>query len=410
MALGLKTWLGSAVLACGLVSLILVPAARVDPFERWQRFVTPSVRRAQELSRRTYEARWRLRPALEYLTLLERRDSALAVLRSRGSDLDGGPILLVDESLPEGVRDATESIVGRQWRFISQRPSDVAVVVSVRLDTMDVTLDVPRRLRLGVHQGYALPRDESKVCFSIINVGGRTARRMADWVRQPNQGDAALVGLLPTTAPELLGPCAYFAAFGMPGGAIASWLEAVNYGPAILPTWVRDPPYRDAAKEYRTRQMWPSEYRHVDLYPCASGQRSRCRSAVLTAVPDFYSFRYPIEFTTTRPRGVVNASRFAWETTHPLGLGVRSYLADLVADMGEDSFARFWTSGESVDTAFATAFGVPLEDWTMKWAQAQVGTPLRGPAVRRGAVFQAFLVATLFLGVGMVYGTKREVG
>ena len=411
MALRLKTWVGSAVLGCGLVSLMLVPAAREVPTEWWgEGYDTPLGKQYRDLMTLSYETRWRLRPALEYVTLLERRDEALAALSTRGEiHSSGGPILLVDENLPDGVREATDSIAGRQWHFISQRSNDVSVVVSVRLDTMDVTLDVARRLGLGVHLGYALPSDQRKVCLSLVNVGARTAQRMADWEQQPEQGEATLVGLLPTSAPELLGPCAYYAAFGMPGTEIQGWLEAVNYGPAILPTWVRDPPHSDAAKMYRTRQGWP-EYRNVDLFPCASGELSRCRSAVLSEIPDFYSFRYPIEFAIPRPRGVVNASRFAWATTHPLGIGVRSYLSDLVTEMGRDRFARFWTSGEPVDVAFATAFELPLEEWTQEWAREQVGTPLRGPATSLGALLQGFLLAALFVGIGVAYGTRREVG
>ena len=416
MALGLKTWIGVAVLACGLVSLTLFPGIGRATNQRWgwEWWGTAEGAEYRGLSTRANEARWRLRPAIEYLTLLERRDSALAKLSAHGMRFDSGPIVLIEEDLPERVRAATDSIVRRQWSRIAQRPNDMTVVVSVKLDTVDIRLTSPRQLRLGVHLGYVLPTPEEDACYTIVNVGPSTARRLNAWSQQEDLGEATLMGLLPTTAPELLGPCAYFAAFGKPGAAVGHWLETVNYAPAILPTWVRDPPYRDVAKVYRTRQTLPSlyrysEYRYADLYPCASGDRARCRSAVLASTQEFLSVRYNIELATTRPRGVISAYRYAWARTHPLGLGVRSYLSDLLAEMGNDRFAQFWASDTQVDTAFANAFGLPLEDWTMRWAQEQLGTPLRGPATTSGALAQALALATLFVTLGVMYGARREI-
>ena len=407
MAFGLKKWIWTAVLACGLVTLTLIPS---PAGWLWDEYEPRATSEYWELNQRSWSAQWALRPALEYLTLLERRDSALAVVQSFGNEFQDHPMLLIDERLPESVRSATESVVARQWQQIARQPNGVAVVVSVQLDTADKTLDVPRRVGLGVHLGYTLPTRDNKVCFTIVNVGATRAERLSALAQEPDGGQVTELTLLPTTAPELLGPCAYYGAFGMPGVEIERWLETVNHVPALLPTWVREPPFTDAAKTYRTRNMWPQENRTVDLYPCASGEHARCRSAVLSGVPDFYSFRYPDDSATTRPNGVVKASKFAWAPAHPLGLGVRSFLADLVADMGQDHFARFWTSDEPVDIAFATAFGLPLEDWTMKWAREQVGTPLRGPATSPGALLQGFLLAALFVGIGVVYGTRREVG
>lgn len=407
MALGLTKWIWAAVLACGLVTLTLLssPVGWL-----WGEYEPRETAEYWELNRRSWSAQRTLRQALEYLTLLERRDSALAVVRSFGNEFQDHPVLLIDERLPESVRSATESVVSRQWQQIAQQPNGVAVVVSVLLDTTDKTLDVPRRLGLGVHLGYTLPTRDNQVCFTIVNVGATRAQRLSVLAQEPAGAQATELTPLPTTAPELLGPCAYYGAFGMPGTDIESWLETVNHVPALLPTWVREPPFTDAAKTYRTRNTWSQESRIVDLYPCASGEHARCKSAVLSGVPDYDSFRYPNQSGTKRPNGVVNATKFAWAPAHPLGLGVRSFLADLVTDMGQDRFARFWTSDEPVEIAFATAFGLPIEDWTMKWARDQVGTPLRGTATRPGALLQGFLLAALFVGIGVSYGTKREVG
>ncbi len=410
MAFGVKSWLAGVALSCGVISLTLISSKTYDPTGGWRSVQTPVDRHAWELFDRAAEARWKLRPSLEYLKLLERRDSAVMALHDTPSEEFDEPTLLFDAGLPAKGREATESILRRQWDVVARHGGRAAAAVSVQLDTNDRTLDVPRRLGLGLYLGYSVPSNEHEVCFAIVTVGSRTAQRMDTWVRQHDPDETTLIGYLPTTAPELLGPCAYFGAFGMPGSSIRAWLESVIYGPAILPTWVSDPPSADPSKEYRERLRWPTEYRTVDLYPCAAGDRARCRSAVLTPVSDHYSFRFPIEFATRRPTGLVNASRFRWAANHPLGLGVRSYLADLLTEMGRGRFEAFWQSDGAVDAAFSAAFGIPIEDWTMKWARDQIGEPPRGPATRPLPLLQAIILAAVFLGGGIGYVSKRQVG
>ncbi len=69
-------------------------------------------------------------------------------------------------------------------------------------------------------------------------------------------------------------------------------------------------------------------------------------------------------------------------------------MSDLEAEFGRDRFARFWTSDQSVEDAFAAAFDEPIGAWTMRWAQDRMGPqksgsihrpPVRAPDPRHAA-------------------------
>jgi hypothetical protein len=103
----------------------------------------------------------------------------------------------------------------------------------------------------------------------------------------------------------------------------------------------------------------PGRDREGDLVVCAAGNRYWCSAGALTLERlEGFLRLYP---TYRREPGVLGAAA-RWGYFSVMGPNVERLLSDLLVDMGEERFARFWTSEATLETAFADAFGVELED------------------------------------------------
>ncbi|MFQ6045980.1 MAG: hypothetical protein ACE5PT_06430, partial [Gemmatimonadales bacterium] len=105
---------------------------------------------------------------------------------------------------------------------------------------------------------------------------------------------------------------------------------------------------------------------------------------------------------------VVSAASLSWRS-HPLGRQRGTFLSDLIADMGPDRFREFWRSGLPVDSAFSVSMGVPIEEWTMRWARSQIGMPKRGAPINVGATLLGLLLSGVFVGGAAAWATRRTV-
>ncbi|HEY6853922.1 MAG TPA: hypothetical protein VI139_06725, partial [Gemmatimonadales bacterium] len=86
------------------------------------------------------------------------------------------------------------------------------------------------------------------------------------------------------------------------------------------------------------------------------------------------------------------------------------YLADLVRAMGRERFARFWRSPLPRDSAFAAAFGVPMDEWTHRWLVERRPGVRVGSAVRLSSSLLGLLLAILCVGGSAYYTTRRQIG
>jgi hypothetical protein len=107
---------------------------------------------------------------------------------------------------------------------------------------------------------------------------------------------------------------------------------------------------------------------------------------------------------------VIGGRRHWWYDWLALGRGVDRYLSDLVFAMGEDRFQQFWSSDLQLETAFLDAFGIPIGEWTMQWSRDQIGIPRRGPSAPAGVTIMSLMLGIVFVGGGMAYAARREVG
>lgn len=139
---------------------------------------------------------------------------------------------------------------------------------------------------------------------------------------------------------EILGPCRFFARYGTPSSAIMDWLRLGNHRFAF------DPYDYFYARERSDLPLLRGFYdTPIAFRACAAGRRAACTNAF-----------------THGPNGD-GSSWYAdlW------GGGVLPsqpiVLRRLETRFGADRFTRFWKSDQDVETAFASAFGMPVGEW-----------------------------------------------
>ena len=187
---------------------------------------------------------------------------------------------------------------------------------------------------------------------------------------------------------SLLGPCAFYAAFGKPGAAVQRWLAATGFRPARLPDW--DKPHAPAVDPAAIYAL------SNDAGRCLTGPVASCLSALgVNAQPDDATYLIDGNSLGDNAR------------TRPIALGSTEprFLADAVRELGPRRFKQFWTSSAALEAAFASASGSSLDRWTARWLQASYGTRRQPPMVgRRDLLWLAIALPLLIV----IAASKRE--
>lgn len=259
------------------------------------------------------------------------------------------------------------------------------------LDTAPRVLGAPTSRFDGVTHFFPEATD-GRTCLAVLMIRQLSGYGRAWWWFRP-----------PRRHPEdVVGPCAYYAAFGEPGGQIKRWLESRHYSPAAYPGWAFSQDHGrvvlfDADSEflYLTSLLYFSP----GFVVCAAGHREPCRDALLWQAEG--------PGAEPAPPGIFEVG--VRDPDDPLA-GTDAYLlSDVLLDMGRERFARFWASELSVEEAFAAAMGVPLEEWVMRWARSHVDPQAFDRGAPTSSCLLALLVAGACLAAGVWWGARRQV-
>lgn len=370
MALGLSRWLSIALGAAALIAIAVLPP---EPYGR-----EPSTwyyrheRHSRRLSTLIRQTRTELRT-------LEVRDSLLRLADATGP---GARVVIMGDAAPERKAEARRLL--ERWLAVPESGrGGITPLVGLQVDNTPYR-DAPRDWAFGSVFTYFLPGTAG---------GGRCL----------SVGDLRLVPAVYSSDPSevhvgrVLGPCAFFARFGLPGSSIAEWLEKVGYLPAANAVWTAEgPPGPRPVAENLDRRIWPH------LFACAAGDADACRIGLSRRAPwtALRDFGHP----DPRDRNIVR--RWSYERSS-LGPEFDLYLSDLLIEMGEARFGRFWTSAAPLESAFRDAFGLEMTEYTMRWARRQVGRPRSGPLPRTASTL-SFLVLAGALLLGRVVWTGRR--
>jgi hypothetical protein len=219
--------------------------------------------------------------------------------------------------------------------------------------------------------------------------------------------------ILPQTPREGIGPCLYYAAFGTPGPRIQSWLGRRNFALAADAEW--NLPAHDAPNGSVNVSWWASPLGrslrgdegwwfapNVNVIGCWLNRTGACRKALLDPPTSWAVHRSDVQGAIgTEGRGFRS---LGWQ-------GVEgAFLADLIRAEGSDRFTRFWRSPLPVDSAFASAFGTSIDDWSHRWAVRKLGQTFSGPVIRPFAALAWLLLSMAAVAIAAAAAARRQVG
>jgi len=238
---------------------------------------------------------------------------------------------------------------------------------------------------------------------------------------------------------EAIAPCALFAAFGVPGRSVGSWLAATGYAPAQSNHWlvpgISEYTYgpwvqwsdRDAGRGWPEEMFgWMRSTGTLDyalfIRPpyaygatgirCINGDQGACVTGVLHS-----GISLPTEDSV--PPGLTLT---AWRTI-PAEVTVGTVrppspamVGAIITEFGRDKFQKFWSSDQPFEAAFQSAFGISLGAWSAKWAarewagsvEAKHGNPEILLGVTLKPSWFALLVGWTVLAVAIAAGVAKR--
>jgi hypothetical protein len=400
----MRYWLAAAVMFCVALAALYLPPR--EPHRRESAaHRPPEIRARQQVEEKLAAAVWVTR-------VLEQRDSLLRTAAQTGL-LEGDTIaLMLDPGLPPLFQTLFSRFLEEPRRLMQDYPRLGPLIIATVVDTLPDPRGLPSRNPWGMRVVHVLPEaTDGRTCLAIVDVGVWAGRMITLGRASPLE----IRRLVPVS--HLLGVSAYYLRFGPPGEAVGAWLAEGNYILGQEPTWAvrqeHQPLESGLRRPSRTVGWWDPYSRSTtfELDACAGGDHAACALAALgkeAYQPDPRLASRLIYNRRIMPPGVAPVVRY-WSVRHPLGWTSQVYLADMVNDLGADRFQRFWSSDLPVDGAFAAAMEVPLDQWTMRWARAQVGAAERGPGVLLSSAAVGLLLAGAMVGGAMALVTRRQV-
>lgn len=398
MALTPLRWIAGAIVGCLSMAVLILRADAPRQIERdalWQ------VR--QVLDRHGEHAS----NAARRLHVVNLLDSLGGVTRPPAAGTRVGSLRLFrDAALPAQLADSMLALTQRAARQLPDSSGTGTDVVFV-YDTLS-RLHGAAIGRSWTQVDYLLPRSVGERCVAVVHVGVEaTAKRP--------------LASLPTdaAAQRLLGPCAYYQAFGLPGRQVDAWLRLRGWSFAGDGSWDRasDGSLLDAITgpgELRILRAMFGETTLPFLYDmrldgtqCAAGDALACDQTLFTR----QAYRMPTVLNGDILFGTYPAltSGLDWYPRRSLGRFEGSLLASMVHTLGRERFARFWRSDEPVPAAFKHAAGQPIEQWATSWARTTYGVvPQRGAGVGLPSAIVSLVVIALTLLVGMTVSERRQ--
>lgn len=383
MALTLTRWIVAALVGCAALAGWALHDASSP-------LAAEPINREAELLGRAASARGELSSTLARLRTVAIRDS----LATHAPSVAEGSVVTSDHS--RSMRWGEQRDIPRLMAEAgATRPTHPLMPIEVAFlyDTASVNVDGVRLQRPLLNLEYMLPA-------SAFNDRCTVVVEMEDlyW------------GDLPKPQ-SLLGPCAYYEAFGPPGPAVDRWLRARGWAFGQRNSWNRAEQWRLLVEGRFPGDMRPvadtlaHESLGIGAARCATGDVEQCQKSVLESGPSEFAPVWGAGFMSANGLPTVAGARQRW-----LGPADDMLLSEMVRTLGPERFAAFWRSDKEPAQAFKDAAGVSIGEWTRDWMQREYGKQTRGPTVN----YAGFGLTGIILLVGLVVGVRavqtRRVG
>jgi hypothetical protein len=334
--------------------------------------------------------------AAEYLAgryrALQIADSLKGVV-SRSRDT-GAFRVFIDETYPAPLRALIDSMARRAHDLKAGNGSSGIDVFAVS-DQVAAVRGVGRYPLSGIEVRYEMPAAPGQ------------RRRVYMRTGTPRPGEIERTMRSQSAAEQLLGPCAFFAAFGEPGPRVRQWLTAGGWGYATAGSWTSTPvPSRwilDNDPNVFAGPRLVLWYFSVESGgpACIVGDLKACEAIAVA----------PHSRVRSRAIGDMTAGlQLGGNRYFPMGLGAfgGEFLSDLVRERGRERFKAFWTSADSVPAAYAAVTGKPWAQQIHEWMVSKYGVIKPGPRVTNFALMMSVVLVSIAIAVVFRFSLARR--
>jgi len=415
MALTFPRWLAVAIVACGMIwfALFQHPPEPDRPEPNDDALLARSSNRGSP----ALVAEGRLAQANDRLRLLELRDSVGRVGDSRQ---DARFNVVIDAALSNGLREVLERSITRQWVALkiqasqNRPPATIAVIV----DTSRAPHGLPRirRYAAGTPIEIFLPSEATRGrCIAIAHLTS------APQAGAPYSEIIVRNITSPETINALLSPCAFLAAFGEPGPAIAQWVHDDRWSRARLAGWDKPPtPWKaivGSGGGNARRAAWfslsndPSWQIRSFIAPegiaCLAGETGVCQHILLDVRSSAIDSAWRRSVVASAGTGI--SLFYLANRPTPLGPANGWVVSEMVRTLGPQRFQQFWQSTLPVPYAFKSAAGEDLDTWARDWDRRMYGAASVGPVLSAVGLGTGSFVLAIGVLIAIAVERRRRV-
>lgn len=392
MARGVAGWIGGALAVCLVIGAVYLPPRGMPKWAEGRIYMMREPNQ-QRLRARELAGKWQ--EAYAAVVGAQYRDRVGPEIAHRRSGNQAGPVLVleVDDSLKLWSQPVIQGALDSAWRRLDLGVTKVSVGVLIqRLKTGSALIPSLEGNRLG--STYLLPDSTDRsTCLVVaplpwfsINRNYLPPDQLTDW------------------GASLLGPCAYYARFGVPSRRVEQWLASRQFDLAAWPAWYRAPRNIEVVRWMlgdvsNQRWWWGNLYSFSpQVLACFAGRPEGCRMGLAAADHNGAG---------RRPRVVTTFD--AWDSDKVQLIGSEVFLSDVLRAVGDERFQEFWTTSLPVDSALTLALGKPVGEYTVSWLRRFSVPPRFGAATNwlnagLGLAFAALMTGLVLFGQG-----RREV-
>ena len=388
----LRAWSVGTALGCLALAVAYLPP-RGGSVGRAPRFAAPATSRSgTRIRAAALAAEWRAADrAARLAEFREAMRPTIADLRRREA---AGPAVRFEGPLPAPARATIIAQLDSVWRALQLGSPKVSMAVIFEVPSTASTLSgvadrVPPR-QASRSATFLLPDSTDRsTCVVLLPLDY--------WANHPEQITAT--ARLDAWLRSGIGPCAFYAALGAPGGPVGRWLKARRFDLLLGVGWDRPATGRTAGwfgpQERRSPWFWRLVYGlPVDAVACLGAREDGCRQAVLAGSDG-----------TAPATGSLDT--FQWWRRQAL-FGGEWYFSDLMRAFGRERVARFWSTDLPVDSAFTEAVGLDIGRWTRRWQGEQVPPVPLGPRPPGGATLMGLGLAISAIGISTGLAMRRR--
>ncbi|MFN8652502.1 MAG: hypothetical protein U0133_11400 [Gemmatimonadales bacterium] len=397
MARSLIRWLGGTAAAVVVLGAFYLPP-RGMPTWAWRRMPIRTENESRLRARKLVSEFVEANAVLQELRFRARIDSALAARRAAGQV---GPVLLLDQPDTQMVRvaPALQAGLDQYWKQLGLGDTKVTFAAIVRDPSTIRGGNLLYRFEMtGYTSSYILPDTVNRTtCLAQVRFPGWISKRKYFPPRYLTSWSAAA-----------LGPCAFYARFGVPSLRVEQWLGRRRFDLALYPAWNEPEGRRRSGyddEQAPSFSLFEGIWRNwvYNFSPrvagCYAGRPEACRASVAW-------FDKPA-VDQLRPRAVLPYD--SWQPSKLLLNGSASFLSEVARDAGPERFQDFWTTDLPVDSALTLALGKPVGDYTVEYQRRLGKAPRFGASARPLDVALSLLFGLVVVGLTLVAQGRREV-